>query len=139
VEVISSQMAVYGTCPLRTPPLNFEWPRRRSINTHNIKPTPEKMLMPTSRAVYITQQYELEQPNEPKYSCTFDGLNWVSLSALLILIKLAMEHLVVCAFTLFHTFPSARVRPPRSTLTLEDNSLTWWAQRMTWPSSWSPH
>jgi hypothetical protein len=39
------------------------------------------MLMPTWRAVYIDQQYELEQQNETKYSCTFDGLNWVSESA----------------------------------------------------------
>jgi len=51
--------------------------------------------MPTWRAMYIAQKYELEQRKETKYSCTSDGLNWVSLHALLILIKPAMEHLVV--------------------------------------------
>ena len=76
-------------------PLNAEWPRRCSINTHSINPTPEGTLMPTWRVVYITQQYGPEQRNETKYSGTFDGLNWVSLSALLILIKPTMKHLAV--------------------------------------------
>ena len=86
----------------------------------------------------MAQQHELEQRIESKYSCIFDGLNGVSLPAVLVVINPAMEHLVLCTFPLFHAFTSTRVRPPLNTLTLEDNSLTWWAQRMNWPP-WPPH
>jgi len=62
----------------------------------------------------------------------------VDLSLLCILIKPATEHLVIWKFPLFHTFASARVQPPLSTLKLEDNLLSWWAPGITWPI-FSPH
>ena len=51
-----------------------------------------------------------------------------------ILIKSAIEHLVIWTFPLFHTFPPNRVRPPLSAFDFENNLLSW-TQRIT---LWSP-
>jgi len=101
------------------------------LSTHTIPTQGPRRRWCQPGELFISQPYELEQRNGIKYSCTPDGSNRVNLFALLILIKRTVKHLVVWTFPLFHLFPFARVRPPLSTLTLENNSLSWWAQGMT--------